>query len=53
MGGIEYGEVINLISLCLKNKMNCEVMQTLQIDTYSWLAPPPTFYPLIDARRRF
>ena len=48
-GGIEGGEMINVISLIIENKMNIYALLHLQVATHPMLTAAPTAYPIIKA----
>lgn len=48
-GGLESGEMINVISLIVENKMNIYALLHLQVATHPMLTAAPTAYPIIKA----
>ncbi len=49
MGGLEAGELTNVIGLAIQNRMSVNSLLTMQIGTHPCLTASPTAYPLIKA----
>lgn len=49
MGGSSAGELINIIGLIIQNRMNVNMLLTVQIGTHPMLTASPAAYPIIKA----
>jgi pyruvate/2-oxoglutarate dehydrogenase complex dihydrolipoamide dehydrogenase (E3) component len=48
-GGRPVGEVINILSACIANKMTADDMMKFQMGTHPALTPSPLVYPIVNA----